>query len=282
MLKFLFLCLNYEKILPLLMMPIIVSILFIISYITAFKIGGKNKEMKTRILKYKNLLKEINHGKIYEELTEVQHVDVSYIAMVIISANIATLGLIINSPAVIIGAMIISPLMGPIMAGGLFFAIGNYNLGKKAFKSISLGVIMAVAFAALVTLVSPLKSNTPEIIARTSPNIMDLFIALFCGLAGALSVTFKKIASSIVGVAISVALIPPLCVTGIGISTGQLNVVLGSFFLFFTNLTAIFIVSTIFFLVFGFSHHLVQVYDHKKIFLNTLFPLTCYWFFPCH
>lgn len=94
---------------------------------------------------------------------------------------------------------------------------------------------------------------------------MDLFIALFSGLAGAFAVTFKKITGSIVGVAISVALMPPLCVIGIGLSTGQLYLVLGSFFLFFTNLTAIFIASTVFFLVFGFFNYFQQSSERERI-----------------
>jgi len=222
---------------------------------------------------YLKFVNKINHQDIYEELLKAQQFDAQYIIMTVFSALIATSGLIINSPAVIIGAMIISPLMGPIMAGGLFFAIGDYYLGKKAFKSISLGVIIAVVSAVLVTLIYPLKVNTPEIIARTSPNIIDLFIALVCGLAGAFSINFKKTASSIVGVAISVALMPPLCVTGIGISTSQLNVALGGFFLFFTNLTSIFIASTISFLILGFSRNLGKTYNHKKIIIKYLIPV---------
>ncbi|MDD3024623.1 MAG: TIGR00341 family protein, partial [Syntrophomonadaceae bacterium] len=217
-------------------------------------------------IRYKNFLKQINHKEIYKELDQSQRIDISYIALVVISAHIATLGLIVNSSAVIIGAMIIAPLMGPIMAGGLSFAISDNYLGGKAFKSISLGIILSVFFSATVTFISPLKENTTEILIRTSPNIMDLFIALFSGLAGAFAVTFKKISGSIVGVAISVALMPPLCVTGIGISTGQANVIVGGFFLFLTNLTAIFIASAIFFLVFGFWGHGNQSYDRKAIY----------------
>lgn len=217
-------------------------------------------------IRYKNFLKQIDHKEIYKELYQAQQIDLSYIALVIISAHIATLGLIVNSPAVIIGAMIISPLMGPIMAGGLSFAVSDRYLGIKAFKSILIGIILSVLFSATVTFISPLKDNTTEILVRTSPNIMDLFIALFSGLAGAFAVTFKKISGSIVGVAISVALMPPLCVTGIGISTGQANVALGGFFLFLTNLTAIFIAAAVFFLIFGFFIQDGHSYDRKVLY----------------
>jgi uncharacterized hydrophobic protein (TIGR00271 family) len=217
-------------------------------------------------IRYKNFLKQIDHIEIYKELEDAQRIDISYIALVIISAHIATLGLFINSPAVIIGAMIISPLMGPIMAGGLSFAISNKNLGRKAFKSISLGIFLSVFFSAVITLVIPLKENTIEILVRTSPNILDLFIALFSGLAGAFAVTFKKISGSIVGVAISVALMPPLCVAGIGIGTNQADVSLGGFFLFLTNLTAIFIASSLFFLLFGFFIHDKHDYSNKALY----------------
>lgn len=121
-------------------------------------------------------------------------------------------------------------------------------------------------FSAAITLVIPLKENTAEILVRTSPNILDLIIALFSGLAGAFAVTFKKISGSIVGVAISVALMPPLCVTGIGISTNQAEVALGGFFLFLTNLTAIFIAASVFFLVFGFFIHDKHDYSNKALY----------------
>lgn len=107
---------------------------------------------------YKDILQNIDCRSIHEELYKNQQIDISYVAMIIISALITTLGLIVNSPAVIIGAMIISPLMGPIMAGGLSFAVNDYLLGRSAFKSISLGVITSVVFAALVTLISLSKA----------------------------------------------------------------------------------------------------------------------------
>lgn len=196
--------------------------------------------------------KRIDYRETYEHLSDDLALDIDYLILIAISAAIATLGLIMNNAAVIIGAMIISPLMEPIVSSGFAFAIDDGELGKRAAKTIGIGVIMAVAIAALITLLSPARENTAEIIARTSPNVLDLGIALLCGLAGAYAFTIQKSAESVVGIAISVALMPPLCVTGFGLATGQIQVLAGGFFLFTTNFSAIFIVSTLLFLILGF------------------------------
>ena len=174
--------------------------------------------------------------------------DVSYWLQVLFAAGIATLGLILNSPAVIIGAMLISPLMGPILASGLALAAGDLVLGARAAASLALSCLVAVSFAVLLVTVLPFKEVTAEIAARTQPNTLDLVIALFSGAVGSVATCkeVKGVVTSIPGVAIAVALMPPLCVVGFGLglavsvnAADGLHLAQGGGLLFLTNLVAI-------------------------------------------
>jgi uncharacterized hydrophobic protein (TIGR00271 family) len=174
--------------------------------------------------------------------------DVSYWLQVLFSAGIATLGLVLNSPAVIIGAMLISPLMGPILASGLTLATGDLILGVRAITNLMLSCMLAIFFAVLLVSILPFKEVTSEIAARTQPNTLDLAIALFSGAVGSFAVCkeVKGVVTSIPGVAIAVALMPPLCVVGFGLGVAVslnpaegMRVARGGALLFLTNLIAI-------------------------------------------
>ncbi len=174
--------------------------------------------------------------------------DVSYWIEVIFAAGIATVGLVLNSPAVIIGAMLISPLMGSILGNGLALAAGDVILALRAIIKLALSCLFAILFAMFLVSVLPFKEMTPEILARIQPNILDLVVALFSGAVGSLAICKKPkgVATSIPGVAIAVALMPPLCVVGYGfgiaLSVNMVNglrVARGGGLLFFTNLVAI-------------------------------------------
>ena len=147
--------------------------------------------------------------------------DVTYWAEIILSAGIATLGLTLGSPAVIIGAMLISPLMGPII--GLGFALATFDSAeiRRTLVALAGGVVLAVLFCALVVLLSPLQNVTEEIAARTRPNLFDLLVALSSALAGAYAMIRGR-EGAILGVAIATALMPPLAVVGFGLAaSGQ-------------------------------------------------------------
>lgn len=172
----------------------------------------------------------------------------SYWLQILFAAGIATLGLALNSPAVIIGAMLISPLMGPILAGGLAFASGDLILGLRASLSLLLSCAAAIAFSVSLVGLLPFKEMTNEIAARTQPNTLDLFVALFSGAIGSMAICreVKGVVTSIPGVAIAVALMPPLCVVGYGVglavslnSAEGMSVARGGGLLFLTNLVAI-------------------------------------------
>ncbi|MFC4739586.1 TIGR00341 family protein [Flavobacterium ponti] len=148
---------------------------------------------------------------------------------------IASLGLNVNSPAVVIGAMLISPLMGPIMGLGLGMAINDLTLLKKAGYNYLFAAGVGLLTSTIYFAISPINDAHSEILARTSPNIYDVLIAFFGGLAGIIATSSKLKGNVIPGVAIATALMPPLCTAGYGLATWQLDYFLGAFYLFLIN-----------------------------------------------
>ncbi len=190
--------------------------------------------------------------QIYIQVFEsAEFADFNYWLEVILSIGIAILGLIINSPAVVIGAMLISPMMGPIIATGLAIALGDFYLGFKATTNVLLSIFVSISFAALITAVLPFRTATPEILARIQPTILDLAVAILSGIAGAVFVCRGASGGGVTalpGVAIAVALMPPLAVVGFGVGSGwDWAIIRGGALLFVTNFVAIILSS---FLVF--------------------------------
>ncbi|NLA15531.1 MAG: TIGR00341 family protein [Bacteroidales bacterium] len=163
--------------------------------------------------------------------------------ILIFAILIASLGLNINSTAVIIGAMLISPLMGPIIGMGLSLGINDYELLKRSMKSYSVATVISIITATIFFFVSPFDQPQSEILARTSPTIYDVFIALLGGLAGFIALSTKDKGNVIPGVAIATALMPPLCTAGYGIAIGSMRFFLGAFYLYFIN-TVFIVVAT--------------------------------------
>ncbi len=148
---------------------------------------------------------------------------------------IASLGLNVNSTAVIIGAMLISPLMGPIIGMGLAVGINDFDLLKRSAKNYIVATVISVATATIYFLLTPLDEAQSELLARTSPTLYDVLIALFGGAAGIVALATKGKGNVLPGVAIATALMPPLCTAGFGIATGNIYYFLGAFYLFFIN-----------------------------------------------
>lgn len=161
-----------------------------------------------------------------------------YLFMTAMSGGIAVLGLLLSSPAVVIGAMLLSPLMDPIMGIGFALATGDYRWLRQSAATLAWGTLMAVGLCALVVFLSPLTDITSEIAARTRPNLFDLLVALFSALAGAYAMIRGR-DGTIVGVAIATALMPPLAVVGFGLATFNWTVFLGALLLFITNAVTI-------------------------------------------
>ena len=155
--------------------------------------------------------------------------------ILIFAIFIASLGLNVNSTAVIIGAMLISPLMGPIIGMGLSVGISDTEMLKQALKNYGVATLISVLTASVYFFISPLSEARSELLARTSPTLYDVMIAFFGGAAGVLALTTKSKGQVIPGVAIATALMPPLCTAGYGLATAQWSYFFGAFYLFFIN-----------------------------------------------
>ncbi|POY40080.1 TIGR00341 family protein [Flavobacterium alvei] len=175
---------------------------------------------------------------------------------------VASIGLNVNSTAVIIGAMLISPLMGPIIGAG--FGLGMYDseLVKKALKNLLIATIVSLVVSTTYFYLSPFKETQSELLARTSPNIYDLLIAFFGGLVGVIAITRVEKGNPIPGVAIATALMPPLCTAGYGLAIGNLKFFLGALFLYTIN--CVFICISTFLIVKYLKYPAVKQVDVKR------------------
>lgn len=204
---------------------------------------------------WRMVCREIDQVAVIEKVRGESGWTPRYAFMTCMSAGIAILGMLLSSPAVVIGAMLLSPLMGPILGIGFALAIADYRWLREAGKALALGTIIAIIFCALIVAMSPLQNITSEIAARTRPNLFDLGVALFSALAGAYAMIRGR-DGTIVGVAIATALMPPLAAIGFGLATFNWVVFGGAFFLFFTNLTTIALTAAIMARTYGFSTYL--------------------------
>lgn len=148
---------------------------------------------------------------------------------------IASIGLNVNSTAVVIGAMLISPLMGPIVGAGFSLGIYNFDLLKKSLKNLLIATLIGLIFSTLYFLLSPFKETQHEILSRTAPTIFDVLIAFFGGLVGVIAITRKEKGNPIPGVAIATALMPPLCTAGYGLAVGNMTFFFGALYLYTIN-----------------------------------------------
>lgn len=182
----------------------------------------------------------------------------SQLLTLIFAIFIASLGLNTNSIPVIIGAMLISPLMGPIMGMGLGIGVQDFTLLKRSLKNITAAVLGSLATSAIYFLISPQYEGSSQLLARTSPSIYDVFVAIFGGAAGILSVAAKNKGQVMPGVAIATSLMPPLCTAGYGLATWQMNFFLGALYLFFTNMIFIMVTTWVGVKLMGFKSVVFQ------------------------
>src|SRR5664279_2564170 len=148
---------------------------------------------------------------------------------------VASVGLNINSTAVVIGAMLISPLMGPIVGSGFALGIYDFALLKRSLRNLLNATLVGLSFSTLYFYISPFKEAQSDILSRTAPNIYDVLIAFFGGVVGVIAVTRVEKGKPIPGVAIATALMPPLCTAGYGLATGHYRFFFGSLYLYSIN-----------------------------------------------
>ena len=182
--------------------------------------------------------------------------------VLIFATFVASLGLNVNSTAVIIGAMLMSPLMGPIMGMGLSVGINDFELLKRSLRNFGFMVLASIFTSTLYFFISPLSGAQSELLARTTPTTYDVLIAFFGGLAGIVAQSRKDRTSTVIpGVAIATALMPPLCTAGFGLATLQFKYFIGAFYLFFINTVFIAIAT---FIVVRFLHYSKKEFVDKN------------------
>lgn len=182
-----------------------------------------------------DLDKGVNYDATIKEISEKKSMFGANAWMLICSIMIASIGLNTNSQAVIIGAMLISPLMSPILGIGMGVAINDRKTLRESLIHFGIAIVIAIVTSTLFFMISPLEELTPQIQARTEPTILDVLIGIFGGIAGIISIARKDISTTLPGVAIATALMPPLCVTGFGIANELPSVMMSSLYLFLLN-----------------------------------------------
>ncbi len=188
----------------------------------------------------------------YTRIRRSARPDLDYYMLISLSTIIAALGLIINSPAVVIGAMLVAPLMSPMVGTGLAVVLGDARFIRLSLGAVIRGMLLAIGFGALVGFLSINQPATSELLARTQPTLIDLGIALFSGLAGGYALARSDAAGALPGVAIAAALVPPLATVGISLTAGRYNHAFGAMLLFSANFVSISSATALMFLILGF------------------------------
>ncbi|MDP3453757.1 MAG: TIGR00341 family protein [Bacteroidales bacterium] len=189
-----------------------------------------------KTLHFFNLESELeNQDSVYEEIKKGINFKGTNLWILIFAIIVASVGLNMNSTAVIIGAMLISPLMGPINGMGYSIATYDYELFRQSVKNFSFAILVSLIASTAYFALSPVSTAHSELLARTSPTIYDVLIALFGGLAGIVAISSKQKGNVIPGVAIATALMPPLCTAGYGLATAQFDFFFGALYLFTIN-----------------------------------------------
>ncbi|MGI9585103.1 MAG: DUF389 domain-containing protein [Acidimicrobiia bacterium] len=216
-------------------------------------IGGYAKEWLLARDLGESMRSDVVNTLYFEKPDSVQK-QVAFWVLLVLSVVIATLGVLADSTAVVIGAMLVAPLMTPIMGVAAGIVNGWMRRVVAAFATVVGGVVVGVGVAWIVAAwmpqLVPLASNA-QVTSRTSPTLIDLMIAIAAGAAGAYATADRRVSSSITGVAIAVALVPPLAVVGVMLQATQFNDALGAFLLFLTNLVMIILIASVVFLVMG-------------------------------
>lgn len=196
---------------------------------------------------------ESDFKELFLNLKESATTSGNYVLLMVLSVLLASLGLFLDSPSVVIGAMVLAPLMSPIIALSMGVLRSDVELSRKAFFTLSFGVGLALSLSALMAWLIPFHEVTHEIAGRLHPSMLDLMVAIISGIAGAFANARENIAKSLPGVAIAVALVPPLCVAGIGLGWWQSEIFYGAMLLFLTNLTGIILAAGLSFMLMGFA-----------------------------
>ncbi|HSQ38611.1 MAG TPA: DUF389 domain-containing protein, partial [Anaerolineales bacterium] len=246
--------------------------------------------LSKKILGHIHPLTSEERNQVTAEITGSISSRFDFFLLVVLSCSIATMGLVTNSPAVIIGAMLVAPLMSPIIGLGLASITGNGRLAEMALSALLRGAGLAILLSAIMAFVNRrlpfvvLQELPAEVLARTHPSPIDLIIALAGGLAAAYALTRPNISAALPGVAIATALMPPLCTVGIGLAFERWDVAGGATLLFITNAITIAFAAALVFFLRGFvprsrgqnNHVSRALWISAGLTLSLLVPLSMY------
>lgn len=193
--------------------------------------GGSAEKSKTES-------QRISREELYEDIAQASRLTTTYVVMIALSTVVAAVGLIRGDVAIVIGAMVIAPLLGPNVALSLAVTLGDLDLAKRSLRTLGAGVAAAVALSVLVGIVLHINPAAPQLAARTRPDMADVVLALAAGTAGSLAFT-SGVPAIVVGVMVAVALLPPLVVAGLLVGAGRWDLATGAFVLLLTNVTCL-------------------------------------------
>lgn len=215
--------------------------------------GKEVNKLQQKHLPFFSIAAEDRFKDLFIALRDDARISASYITLMLLSTLLATIGVYLNSSAVVIGAMLLAPLMAPIVSLSMGLLRRNNELTVNSLKKISLGIVLALVSSALLVLIFSYKPITSEMLGRLNPSLLDLGVAIIAGIAAAYTKSYKEIMQGLAGVAIAVALVPPLAVAGIGLGRGDVHFFSQAFLLFLTNLVGIVLAALLTFRVLGFS-----------------------------
>ena len=215
--------------------------------------GKEVYKLQLKHLPFFSIASEERFKALFIALRNDSRIDASYVIMMLLSTLLATIGVYLNSSAVVIGAMLLAPLMAPIVSLAMGLLRRNDELTVNSLRKIILGILLALVSSSLLVLIFSYRPNTSEMMGRLNPSLLDLGVAIIDGVAAAYTKSFKEIMQGLAGVAIAVALVPPLAVAGIGLGRGDLFFFGHAFLLFLTNLVGIVFAAILTFRVLGFS-----------------------------
>jgi uncharacterized hydrophobic protein (TIGR00271 family) len=215
--------------------------------------GKELAKAKDGTIPFFSYASEARFRDLFIALREDARISGTYLILMVLSALLATVGLFLSSASVVIGAMLLAPLMAPIMSLSMGLVRQDDRLAFRSLLKIAIGIVIALGAAALFSLLITHKPVTAEMNARLNPSLLDLIVAILAGMAGAYTKSFKEILQSLAGVAIAVALVPPLAVAGIGLGRADPGFFAQAFLLFLTNLTGITVAAALTFRVLGYS-----------------------------
>jgi uncharacterized hydrophobic protein (TIGR00341 family) len=212
----------------------------------------EKKEAEGETEKKKKKALRISREELYNDVSEMTELNTTFLSLIVISAVVAAIGLYTGNVAVIIGAMVIAPLLGPNVAFSLATTLGDRDLAVKSQKANLMGIVMAVIFAVIMGIIFQVDPDSFEIASRTAAGLPDVLLALASGTAGVLSITVG-VATALVGVMVAVALMPPLVTFGLLLAGGYWDLALGAGMLFLINLICINLSGVAVFMVKGIS-----------------------------